>query len=77
MRAWIVNSKEDIKEHYFYKKSEPKLPADIRFPCVMIEYDNDGGLMGQHYSYSYKMPPVTVESKLDWLNGFLAGARAA
>lgn len=55
MSARICRSMDDVRDFYYYKKYEPPVPK--KFPCVMAEEDNDGGLMGQHYSYEFIYAP--------------------
>lgn len=75
--AYIVHNEEDVRQKYFYKKSTP--PAADRFPCIMLQRDWDGGIMGDGYYYTFVYPPITMFGEyLDaWFAGFIEGTKYA
>jgi hypothetical protein len=71
----IVRSPDDINEFYYYSRAS-LAPQPKSFPCVMIEDDNDYGIMGNARSYRFKYPPAGVIDIESWLSGFYEGFKS-
>lgn len=72
MKAKIVTNYDQVKEFYYYKKSEP--PKPLEYPCVMSEEDCDGGIGGSYYHYEFHYPlGINNENVEDYFLGLIKG----
>jgi hypothetical protein len=55
MAAKLCKSMDDVIDFYYYKNG--RVPIPEKFPCVMVEIDNQGGITGQYYTYEFKYVP--------------------
>jgi hypothetical protein len=60
---------KDVKDAYYYTNP----PSPERYPCVLIEHSEDGGLGSSYYYYDFVYPPT--ENTEVWLDGFREGIK--
>jgi len=67
MKTTLCQSMSDVEKAYYYPKAPP---VPEKFPCLMIEFDEAGGLGGPYRYYRFEYPDEAhVEA---WVNGFNA-----
>lgn len=69
MSARLCKSIDDVNDFYYYKNGRAPIPE--KFPCVMVEIDNTGGIMGQYYTYEFKYAPPYLSNA--YIEGYLQG----
>lgn len=62
---------DDVNDFYYYKNGRPPIPE--KFPCVMVEIDNEGGIMGQYYTYEFKYAPTYLYMTNVYVEAYLQG----
>jgi hypothetical protein len=70
LKTILCLTQKDVKDAYYYKENPP---SPDRYPCILIEHSEDGGLGGSYYYYDFVYPPT--ENTESWLNGFREGIK--
>jgi hypothetical protein len=69
---FIVNNAQDVEEHYPYKNYKKPENYPTKYPCIMINKNSGGGLMGEYYETVYIYCPEGFDF-LSFVKGFEIG----
>ena len=72
MNYKIVHSDKEFEEFYFYESKPDEYPK--KYPCLVEEFDEGGGLGGSYRYYSFTYFPKNVNQK-SFMLGYKAGRK--